>query len=149
MTELELKVNFHPHSAGLPEPSYMTHGSSGIDLLAACDTDVVLKPFERSLIPTGISIELPHGYEAQVRPRSGLAIKHGITLLNSPGTIDSDYRGEIRVIVINLGSEDFTVKRGMRIAQLVVAQVIKAKLVPADNLSETHRGGGGFGHTGI
>lgn len=129
-------------------PDYQTSGSSGFDLLAACDQDVVLNPGERKLIPTGISFSLPSGYEAQIRPRSGLAVKHGITLLNTPGTIDSDYRGEIKVIMINLGQEAFAIQRGMRIAQAVIAEVVKAKLVVADNLDVTHRGSGGFGHTG-
>jgi len=145
----EIKVKTHPHFEGLTLPEYMTHGSSGFDLLAACDEDRVLKPGERTLIPTGISISLQSGTEAQIRPRSGLALRHGITLLNTPGTIDSDYRGEIKVIVINLGQEDFTVQRGMRIAQAVILEVVKAKLVFVDNLDGTLRGSGGFGHTGI
>lgn len=145
---MDLPVLIHPHGEGLPLPNYQTEGSSGFDLLAAVDQDILLKPGHRALIPTGISFSLPQGFEAQVRPRSGLAIKHGIGLLNSPGTIDADYRGEIKVIVINLGQEDFIITRGMRIAQAVIAQVVKAKLLPADNLDATTRGGGGFGHTG-
>ncbi|HTL46922.1 MAG TPA: dUTP diphosphatase [Verrucomicrobiae bacterium] len=148
MKEYEVQIKLQPHFEGLELPQYQTAGSSGLDLLAACDADIVLRPGERALIPTGISISLPQGTEAQVRPRSGLAIKHGVTLLNSPGTIDADYRGEIKVIAINLGQETFTVTRGMRIAQMVMAEVIKAKLVVADNLSTTARGSGGFGHTG-
>ena len=148
MNEIEISILIQPHGEGLPLPNYQTAGSSGFDLLAACDQDVVLKPGERTLIPTGISLSLPSGCEAQIRPRSGLAAKHGITLLNTPGTIDSDYRGEIKVIVINHGQESFTIQRGMRIAQAVLAEVVKAKLIVADNLDVTHRGSGGFGHTG-
>lgn len=129
-------------------PQYMSYGASGLDLLAACKDPVTLRPGERALVPTGISIALPPGAEAQVRPRSGLARRHGVTLLNSPGTIDSDYRGEVQVIVINHGQEDFTVTRGMRIAQVVIAEVVKAKLRVVDNLDATLRGSGGFGHTG-
>ncbi|MDD5217082.1 MAG: dUTP diphosphatase [Candidatus Omnitrophica bacterium] len=147
--EIEVRVKTWPHFEGLALPEYKTQGSSGFDLLAACQDPVVLKPGARALIPGGISISLPQGFEAQVRPRSGLAIQHGITLLNTPGTIDSDYRGEIKVILINLGQEPFTVTRGMRIAQVIIAEVIKARLIPADNLDATHRGNGGFGHTGI
>ncbi len=149
MAHLEIQVKLWPHFDGLSLPDYQTHGSSGFDLLAAPESDVCLKSGERALIPTGISISLPPGTEAQIRPRSGLALIHGVTLLNTPGTIDSDYRGEIKVIVINLGQEDFTITRGMRIAQMVIAQVVKAKLVTADNLDATHRGAGGFGHTGV
>ncbi len=149
MRELEVKIKILPHFEGLPLPDYMSHGASGLDLLAACAESVILRPGARALIPTGVSLSLPHGVEAQVRPRSGLAHRHGVTLLNTPGTIDSDYRGEIQVIVINLGQEDFTVTRGMRIAQVVIAEVVKAKLITVDNLDVTHRGSGGFGHTGI
>lgn len=136
------------HFEGLDLPRYMTAGASGMDLLAACQSPVVLKPGERALIPTGVVLSLPPHTEAQIRPRSGLAIKHGITLLNSPGTIDADYRGEIQVIVINHGQEAFTVSRGMRIAQMVFARVVKAGLEVVDNLDGTCRGAGGFGHTG-
>lgn len=149
MAEIELPILVHPHGEGLPLPSYQTAGSSGFDLLAAVDQDFILKPGERALIPTGLSFSLPEGYEAQIRPRSGLALKHGVTMLNTPGTIDSDYRGEIKLIVINLGQETFTITRGMRLAQAVIAAVVKAKLIVADNLDVTHRGSGGFGHTGI
>lgn len=149
MQELEIKIKTLPHFEGLSLPEYMTDGASGFDLIAACEEAVALSPGRRALIPTGISISLPRGTEAQVRPRSGLAIKHGITLLNSPGTIDWDYRGEIKVILINHGEDAFVIERGMRIAQLVVMQTIKAKLVVADNLDATHRGAGGFGHTGV
>ncbi len=149
MRELEIQVKTHPHFEGLSLPAYATEGSSGFDLCAACEEPVVLAPGQRALVPTGISISLPSGTEAQVRPRSGLAIKHGITLLNTPGTIDEDYRGEIKVILINLGQEHFIVQRGMRIAQVVLAEVVKAKLVAVDNLDVTTRGSGGFGHTGL
>ncbi len=148
VNEVEIPIVLHPHAEGLPLPSYQTVGSSGFDLLAAVDQSFLLKPGQRALVPTGLSFSLPLGTEAQIRPRSGLAAKHGVTLLNTPGTIDSDYRGEIKVIMINLGQEDFEVTRGMRIAQAVIAQVVKAKLVPADKLEPTHRGIGGFGHTG-
>ena len=148
MNQINISIQVHPHGEGLPLPSYQTAGSSGFDLLAACENEMVLNPGERTLVPTGISFSLPQGYEAQIRPRSGLAIKNGITLPNTPGTIDSDYRGEIKVILMNLGQESFVIKRGMRIAQAVIAEVVKAKLVVADNLDATFRGSGGFGHTG-
>ena len=119
-----------------------------MDLAAAVDADIILAPGDRYLIPTGLAIELPPGYEAQVRPRSGLAIKNGVTVLNSPGTIDSDYRGEIKVILINHGTEPFTINRGMRIAQMVIAPVIQAQLVLSEDLSDSERGAGGFGHSG-
>ncbi len=148
MNKLKVQVKTFSHFDGLKLPQYMTEGSSGIDLLAACADNIELKPGERKLIPTGLAISLPRDTEAQIRPRSGLAIKHGITLLNTPGTIDADYRGEIQIILINLGQELFTIKRGMRIAQMVFGQVVKAELQMADNLDETRRGAGGFGHTG-
>jgi dUTP pyrophosphatase len=124
---LKVKIKRLPHAEGLQLPFYATPGAAGMDLLYAGYEEVVLKPFERKLLPTGIAIELPQDYEAQVRPRSGLALKHGITVLNTPGTIDSDYRGEIKVILINLGSEDFVIRRGDRIAQLVIAPVEKVQ----------------------
>jgi dUTP pyrophosphatase len=129
-------------------PAYETASSAGMDLRAFLDSDVVLKPFERKLIPTGLYIELPDGYEAQIRPRSGLAIKSGITVLNSPGTIDADYRGEIKVILINLSNQDFTIKSGERICQMVIAKHEKAEFIEVEEISETERGAGGFGHTG-
>ena len=129
-------------------PAYETASSAGMDLRAFVDADVVLKPFERKLIPTGLYIELPEGYEAQIRPRSGLAIKSGITVLNSPGTIDADYRGEIKVILINLSQNEFTIKSGDRICQMVIAKHEKAEFVEVNEISETERGAGGFGHTG-
>jgi dUTP pyrophosphatase len=131
-----------------PLPAYETAHSAGMDLRAFTGEPVTLKPFERKLIPTGLYIELPVGYEAQVRPRSGLAIKHGITVLNSPGTIDADYRGEIGVILINLSDKDFTVNDGDRIAQMVIAQHAKAEFTETDHIDITSRGAGGFGHSG-
>ena len=148
MNEINIEIKTLPHFEGLPLPQYQTEGASGIDLVAACQEPVTLQPGERVLVPTGIIIALPQHLEAQIRPRSGLAIKHGITLLNTPGTIDSDYRGEIQVILINHAKEAFTVTRGMRIAQMVLAEIVKAKLERVDNLEETRRGAGGFGHTG-
>ncbi|MBI3307706.1 MAG: dUTP diphosphatase [Candidatus Omnitrophica bacterium] len=145
---MEIRVKCLPHFEGLNIPQYMSQGASGIDLVAAISQPVILAPLDRALIPTGISLELPPSTEAQIRPRSGLAHRHGITLLNTPGTIDSDYRGEIQVIMINLGKENFEITRGMRIAQMVIAAVVKATLITADNLDATHRGSGGFGHTG-
>lgn len=136
------------HATDLPLPSYESTGAAGMDLYAAISEPVVLKPGERNLLAAGISIALPHGYEAQIRPRSGLALKHGLTCLNSPGTIDSDYRGEIKVILINHGNQDFTIARGERIAQMVIAPVIQAVWQPVDELSQTKRGSGGFGSTG-
>jgi dUTP pyrophosphatase len=130
-------------------PSYSTEHSAGMDLRANIDSEIVLKPMERMLIPTGLFIELPEGYEAQIRPRSGLAIKYGITCLNTPGTIDADYRGEIKVILANLSNEPFTIVDGERICQMVVTKYTKADLVEVQELSETVRGEGGFGHTGI
>lgn len=137
-----------PHGEGLPLPDYATQGSAGLDLLAAVSEAVTLQPGARALIPTGLALALPPGYEAQVRPRSGLALKHGLTVLNSPGTIDADYRGEVQVILVNLGAEPVTVTRGMRIAQLVPAPVTRARLEEARELPVSARSGGGFGSTG-
>lgn len=137
-----------PHGFGLPLPAYATERSAGLDLAAAIDLPVILAPGERQAIPTGFAIALPEGYEAQVRPRSGLALRHGVTVLNSPGTIDADYRGEIRVILVNLGQEAVTVQRGDRIAQLVVAPVTRAAWQETAALPGTARGEGGFGSTG-
>jgi len=148
MTPVEVAIQRLEHGADLPLPAYETSGSAGLDLLAAVDVDLTLKPGERMLVPSGIAIALPAGYEAQIRPRSGLAAKHGITLLNAPGTIDADYRGEIKVILANLGAEHFTVTRGMRIAQMVVAPVSRVVWSAAEALDETARGAGGFGSTG-
>ncbi len=139
-----------PHHAGLETPHYASAGAAGMDLRAAVpeDAPVTLKPGQRALIPTGLQIAVPEGYEAQVRPRSGLALKHGLTCLNSPGTIDSDYRGEVGVILANLGQEDFVVRRGERIAQMVVAAHARVQWVEVDAHDETARGAGGFGSTG-
>ena len=137
-----------PHGGGLPLPAYATADSAGMDLCAAVASVLVLKPGARALVPTGFAIALPRGYEAQLRPRSGLAAKNGVTVLNAPGTIDADYRGEVGVILVNLGSENFTVTRGMRIAQMVVAPVSAASLSEVDELPDTARGAGGFGSTG-
>lgn len=136
------------HSFDLPLPKYMTPGSSGVDLYAAIEGELTIPAGGRALIPTGLAIALPEGWEAQIRPRSGLALKHGITLLNTPGTIDEDYRGEIKVIVINLGDKEYILNRGERIAQMVFARVEKVKLLELDSLDDTDRGEGGFGHTG-
>jgi dUTP pyrophosphatase len=136
-----------PSSADLPLPRYMTAGAAGMDLFADVDGAVDMPPGGRALIPTGLSVEIPAGYEAQVRPRSGLALRHGVTLLNAPGTIDSDYRGEVMVLLVNLGDQPFAVRRGDRIAQMVVAPVSRAELREADILSHSARGDGGFGHT--
>jgi dUTP pyrophosphatase len=135
-----------PHGKGLQTPSYASQGAAGLDVVAA--EDLTLAPGQRSAITTGFAIAIPEGYEVQVRPRSGLALKHGITCLNTPGTIDHDYRGEVKVILANLGSEPFEVRRGERIAQLVPAPVLKADFVEVELLSETSRGAGGFGSTG-
>jgi dUTP pyrophosphatase len=139
------------HARDLPLPAYATPHSAGIDLLAAVGQgeEIVLRPMERALIPTGLAMALPEGFEAQIRPRSGLALKHGITCLNSPGTIDADYRGEIKIMLINLGGEPFVMTRGMRIAQMVVAPYIQVAFAPTDTLPPTERGAGGFGSTGL
>ena len=132
-----------------PLPTYATEQSAGMDLRANLSEPVVLRPMERRLIPTGLHIALPEGYEAQVRPRSGLALKRGITVLNAPGTIDADYRGEVGVVLINLGLEDFTVNDGERIAQMVISSYEKADFIEVSSLDETERGAGGYGHTGV
>ncbi len=138
-----------PHGDDLPLPAYATPGSAGMDLHAAVEGDVALAPLERALVPCGFALALPQGWEAQVRPRSGLALKHGVSLLNAPGTIDSDYRGEVAVLLINLGSARFSVTRGVRIAQLVVAPVAQVSWQPVESLDESLRGSGGFGSTGL
>ena len=139
-----------PHSSGLPLPAYETDGSAGMDLRAALpeDRQIVILPGRRALVPTGLVMEIPEGFEGQVRPRSGLAFKHGITCLNTPGTIDSDYRGEVKVLLVNLGQDTFEVTRGMRIAQMVIAPVTRARLEERTHVGETARGAGGFGSTG-
>lgn len=138
-----------PGTEDLPLPAYATSGSAGVDLLAAVSEETVLAPMERKLIPTGIMAAIPEGFEGQVRPRSGLALRHGISMVNTPGTIDSDYRGEIKVIMVNLGEEPFVIKRGDRIAQFVICPVMQAEFAEVEELPETSRGGGGFGHTGV
>ena len=138
-----------PHGEGVPLPKYMSHAAAGMDIYAAVDGEIVLESGERKLIPTGFKMALPEGYEAQVRPRSGLALKNGISVLNTPGTIDEDYRGEVGVILINLGSEAFIIKRGDRVAQMVIKKVEQANIEVVESLSETHRSSGGFGHTGV
>ncbi|EIW01157.1 dUTP diphosphatase [Thermoanaerobacter siderophilus] len=144
-----LKIKKTDDAKDLPLPAYMSEGAAGMDLYANVKKEVILQPGEIKLIPTGIQIELPPNFEAQIRPRSGLALNYGITLLNTPGTIDSDYRGEIKLIVINLGKEAVKIARGQRIAQMVINQIVRPTIVEAEILSETKRDEGGFGHTGI
>lgn len=144
-----LPVEQLPHAAGLPLPAYMSAGAAGMDLCAAVEEEVAVKPGEVQLIPTGLRAAVPAGYELQIRPRSGLAARHAIGVLNSPGTIDADYRGEIKVILINHGPADFTVRRGDRIAQMVLCPVPRIRLLPGGPLPQTPRGEGGLGHTGI
>ena len=148
---LRIAVSALPHAQGLPLPGYQSEGAAGLDLAAAlpANTTVVIEPGARELVPTGLTMELPRGFEAQVRPRSGLALKHGVTVLNAPGTIDADYRGEIGVILINHGRAPFEVRRGDRIAQLVIARVERGVLVAASELAGATRGSGGFGSTGV
>jgi dUTP pyrophosphatase len=146
---MEVRVRRLPNGEGLPLPAKKTAAAAGFDLAAAVETSVVLPPGGRALIPTGFAIALPEGHEGQVRPRSGLAVEHGVTVLNAPGTIDADYRGEVKVPLINHGAREFTVTRGMRIAQLVVAAVAPVEIVEATELDETLRGAGGFGSTGF
>lgn len=149
-TSIKINIQQLPHGEGLALPAYQSVHAAGLDLLAAVPegAPIVLAPGKHALIPTGLTIALPPGYEAQVRPRSGLAAKHGVTVLNAPGTVDADYRGEIGVLLINHGDAPFPIRRGERIAQLVIASVVRAELVPAASLSATDRGGGGFGSTG-
>jgi dUTP pyrophosphatase len=146
---MKLPVQRLPHAADLPLPSYATEGSAGLDLLAAVDTEIELKPGARALVPAGIAIALPPGFEAQVRPRSGLAVNHGLTVLNAPGTIDSDYRGEIKVPLINLGETPFRITRGTKIAQMVIARHETAHFEEVSELPASERGAGGFGSTGM
>jgi dUTP pyrophosphatase len=148
MTQVEIAVTRLPHNADLPLPAYETAQSAGMDLAAAIEEPITLTPGSRVMVPTGLAIALPDGYEAQVRPRSGLAARNGVTVLNTPGTIDADYRGEVKVILINLGDETFEIERGMRIAQMVVSPVTQAAFSEAAELPETARGTGGFGSTG-
>lgn len=146
---VEIKLKKLSNFEGLEVPAYATSDSAGMDLRAAIESDVVIKPLQRILIKTGFAIALPSGYEAQVRPRSGLALKHGVTVLNTPGTIDADYRGEVGVILVNLSSEDFTITRGFRIAQMVISKYETAEIKVVEDLDDTQRGGGGFGSTGV
>jgi dUTP pyrophosphatase len=148
MEMVTVKVHRLTHAEGLPLPTYATTGAAGADLHSAEIADVVLRPQQRAAVATGLILELPPGYEGQVRPRSGLARRHGVTVVNAPGTIDSDYRGEVMVLLINLGDEAVTIRRGERIAQLVIAPVTRAELVEATELSDSERGSGGFGSTG-
>lgn len=145
---LTIRVRRLPHAEGLALPAYATAGAAGMDLLAALEGSVTLSPGERRLIPTGLAIALPPGHELQVRPRSGLALRHGIVLPNSPGTIDEDYRGELQVIVMNAGAEPFTIERGTRIAQAVLSPVLRAEWLEVETLDDTGRASGGFGSTG-
>lgn len=138
-----------PHGADLPLPAYETAGAAGLDLRAAITAPLTLAPGERALIPTGLAMQLPEGFEGQVRPRSGLALRHGVTVLNAPGTVDSDYRGEVSVVLINHGQEPFSIQRGDRIAQFVIAPVTQAELLEVSTLDATARGAGGYGSTGI
>lgn len=149
MTKIQVSVCKLPHGEDLPLPEYATPGSAGLDLMAAIDVELTIATGQRVLVPTGLSIALPENFEAQVRPRSGLAYKNGITVLNSPGTIDADYRGEIGVVLINHGHDDFIVTRGMRIAQLVVAPVTQLTWQEMNELPATERGAGGYGSTGV
>ncbi|MFD1744712.1 dUTP diphosphatase [Rhizobium helianthi] len=144
-----LKLIRLPHAEGLDLPAYETPGAAGMDVRAAVTEPLTLAPGKRMLVPTGFIFEIPQGFEIQVRPRSGLAFKNGVTCLNTPGTIDSDYRGEVKVLLVNLGDEDFHIERGMRIAQLVFAPVVQARVEEAENFSQTARGAGGFGSTGV
>jgi dUTP pyrophosphatase len=148
VSDIEVHVQRLPHGKDLPLPAYQSALAAGLDLLAAVAEPLIIAPGSRALVPTGIAIALPEGYEAQVRPRSGLAVRHGLTVLNAPGTIDADYRGEVQVALINLGSEPVTVARGTRIAQLVVAPVVRARLREVAQFEPTLRGFGGFGSTG-
>jgi dUTP pyrophosphatase len=147
--QVKISITQLPHAKGLNLPAYATELSAGVDLEAAVDAAITLSPGERKLIPTGLALALPEGYEAQVRPRSGLAYKNGVTVLNSPGTIDADYRGEVKVILANLGAEPFTVERGMRVAQMVVARHARVAFHLVEQLDDTARGAGGFGSTGV
>jgi len=146
LADIAIRLKRLPHGEGLPMPAYASAGAAGMDVVAA--QDVSLQPGERKAVPSGFAVAIPAGYEVQVRPRSGLALKHGVTCLNTPGTIDSDYRGEVKVILANLGEEPFSALRGERIAQLVPAPVQRARLIEVDKLDDTARGGGGFGSTG-
>ncbi|MEC7154809.1 MAG: dUTP diphosphatase [Pseudomonadota bacterium] len=151
MSQITAQLMQLPHGKDLPLPSYETAEAAGMDLRAAVpeNTPLILKPGTRELVPTGFAMAIPPGFEAQIRPRSGLALKHGIGLVNAPGTVDSDYRGEIKIILINLGHEDFEISRGMRIAQMIIAPVLQVAIEPVESLDDTARGTGGFGSTGV
>lgn len=149
MPSVSIAVTVLPHGKDIDLPAYATEHAAGMDLCAAVSNDIVLAPGARALVPTGLAIALPEGFEAQVRPRSGLAFKHGISVLNAPGTIDADYRGEVGVILANLGAEPFTITRGMRIAQMVIASYTRASWQAVEKLPESDRGEGGFGSTGL
>jgi dUTP pyrophosphatase len=148
---MKVSIRRLTNGEGLPAPDYKSAGAAGLDLYAALPAGqkLILEPGARDLIPTGLQIALPEGYEAQVRPRSGLAVEHGVTVLNAPGTIDSDYRGEVKALLVNHGGQPFEITRGMRVAQLVIAPVARAKLIEVDELDDTARGAGGFGSTGL
>ncbi|MBN8587757.1 MAG: dUTP diphosphatase [Rhodothermia bacterium] len=148
---MQIPIEFLGHAIGLKLPEYATPHSAGLDLMAACPEEepIILKPSERGLVPTGLKIALPDGYEAQIRPRSGLAFRYGLTVLNAPGTIDADYRGEVKVLLVNLGKESYTIYRGDRVAQMVVAPYVRVDWQLVPQLEETLRGEGGFGHTGL
>ena len=147
-SDVSVRILRLPHGAGLPLPHYASAGAAGMDVVAAVDGPLLLAPGARAAVPTGLAMAIPHGFEVQVRPRSGLALKHGLTVANAPGTIDSDYRGEVKVLLVNLGSEAIEITRGMRIAQLVLAPVTRATFVEVAGLDDTVRGTGGFGSTG-
>ena len=149
MAELTISFTRKPGTEDVPPPRYMSEHASGMDVCAAVEQPLTLQPGDIRLVPTGIYVSIPPGYEIQVRPRSGLALKHGLTIVNAPGTIDSDYRGEVGIILGNMAREPFTVERGMRIAQLVVQSVVRARLIEQSSLDDTARSSGGFGHTGV
>ncbi len=149
MDRIAIKFKRLEENRDLPLPTYESEDSSGMDIRAAVEEELTLNPGEIRLIPTGLAVAIPRGYEGQVRPRSGLALKHGIGMVNSPGTIDSDYRGEIGIIVINWGQRPFKIRRGDRIAQIIIARAYRADIIEVDDLDSTHRGGGGFGHSGV
>ena len=148
MAKETIEIVILPHGEGIALPSYKTDGAAGMDIRAAIDKDLIIPPGQRVAVPTGFEFGIPDGFEVQIRPRSGLANKHGLTVINAPGTIDSDYRGEVKVLLINLGTDDIAIKRGMRIAQMVIAPVTQADFKSVKTLSETKRGKGGFGSTG-
>ena len=149
MKKIEIKIRRKDSAKDLPMPVYATEGSSGVDLYADVEDDVILMPGDIKLISCGIYVAIPRGYEAQIRPRSGLALKHGVTIANTPGTIDSDYRGLVNLIITNLGKENFVIKRALRLAQMIIQEVIQAKFIEVEDLDETARAHGGFGHTGV